>query len=178
MVSCIKISLFGWFHDKLENYTFNIIVELSVLAVFSFSFCTLIYLLFRYHRFEFRDNVTHIVCYFVLLLFMYAFAIYLVYSTRNFTETHTKSYQCQLLDDNWYGPIQVVIIILGMMGTDLLVLSYCVIQFKKNEDLLQGISKLDYYLKVSMFQLYKAKDAQSLIVTTNHTDMTVSYRNY
>ena len=39
---------------------------------------------------------------------------------------------------------------------------YSVIKFKRTDDILQGISKLDYYVKVSVFQVYKDNEKERI----------------
>jgi len=43
--------------------------------------------------------------------------------------------------------------------------------------MLQGISKLDYFLKVSMFQVYKDKELNKERVSIDDRNQTVTYRD-
>ena len=43
--------------------------------------------------------------------------------------------------------------------------------------MLQGISKLDYFLKVSMFQIYKDKELNKERVSIDDRNQTVTYRD-
>ena len=48
------------------------------------------------------------------------------------------------------------------LGLNSIMLAGIILYLKKDEDILQGINKLDYVLKVSIFQIYKDKQKQSL----------------
>jgi hypothetical protein len=42
-----------------------------------------------------------------------------------------------------------------------LLLSLVIVRFKSSQDILQGVSKLDYLLKVSVFQKYKNEELEN-----------------
>ena len=44
---------------------------------------------------------------------------------------------------------------------DVLLLGYAIIILKSPQDILQGVNKLDYLLKVSVFQIYKDTDKEN-----------------
>ena len=48
-----------------------------------------------------------------------------------------------------------------MLQIPSLTIVWCMIMLKNSKDLLQGISKLDYLLKVSVFQKYKDKNLEN-----------------
>ena len=42
-----------------------------------------------------------------------------------------------------------------------LLLSLVIVRFKSSQDILQGVSKLDYLIKVSVFQKYKNEELEN-----------------
>ena len=48
---------------------------------------------------------------------------------------------------------------------------YLAVYLKTDQDILQGISKLDYLVKLSIFQEYKQKEIGSLISSVNLCDL-------
>jgi len=58
--------------------------------------------------------------------------------------------------DNWYT--RVINILIYILYIPITLVSSCLIFLKGSQDIIQGISKLDYLLKVSVFQHYKDKE--------------------
>ena len=59
-------------------------------------------------------------------------------------------------------------VIANFIGTEVpLLISIVILNFKKDNDLIQGISKLDYLLKVSIFQSYKVKGKRDALFSVD-----------
>jgi len=69
----------------------------------------------------------------------------------NRIDSHNGEYSLQIIMQEYYGVLYLVPIIF---------ISIVTIYYKSNDDLLQGISKLDVLLKVSVFQRYKDDDLE------------------
>lgn len=50
---------------------------------------------------------------------------------------------------------EIAVFLVNMLGIPSLLICYVIVKVKKSQDILQGVSKLDYLLKVSVFQQYK-----------------------
>jgi len=75
----------------------------------------------------------------------------------------TINFNCLTLDmDNYMRHLIFVINELFSLQFQIpnLLLALIVIKYKRSEDILEGINKLDYLLKVSVFQIYKDKNLE------------------
>mmetsp|Transcript_24850 Transcript_24850/g.38662 ORF Transcript_24850/g.38662 Transcript_24850/m.38662 type:complete len:142 (+) Transcript_24850:800-1225(+) len=126
----------------------------------------------RYHNYEFKRNkgtlrcqiLTIMICYNLRIIYA---AILIFYSADVGDECETR----HLREDR--SPQEMAVTIINLFEEVLQVTSlFMVINlavFKKSDDVLQGISKLDYLLKASIFQQYKDKSLkESDYLTVGH----------
>ena len=107
-----------------------------------------------YHNYEFkRIRNTLFAQISFLLLMVFESVYFLIYFIYN--DTNPMQSGCGL-DGNWAEFINFSgCYILNLPS---LLIALVIIRFKSSQDILQGVSKLDYFLKASVFQKYKGGD--------------------
>lgn len=65
----------------------------------------------------------------------------------------------------------IVDLLFQLFWLPLMLMIYLAVYLKTDQDILQGISKLDYLVKLSIFQEYKQKEIGSLISSVNLCDL-------
>lgn len=122
-----------------------------------FIFTHLLYLMYKRHRLEFKRSQTSMITVFVMTILLIGLTFTIVFFhfksqiQSNFTIeqslwlTHTIEQPYQKLEIYFVWIFQVP----GLL------VCIAIIEFKSTKDCLQGIAKLDYLIKVSMFQIYR-----------------------
>ena len=137
-----------------------------MLGVGSFSY--LVYLARKYHRLEYETNIKQMVNFFISLVLLLAFQTIntelalsqIVYTpTLCFFRNHSPKMNVNAQIDFYTN----------VLGWQSLWLCASFIFFKSDQDILQGISKLDHLLKTSCFQKYKqgSLEANKFSLTTS-----------
>lgn len=158
-------------------YTFFIILVFVGVLV---SFFVIFYLMQKYHDFEFRQNRKPMMVFMLtvaIAAFVDAFILYLDSVIANFDTIETYVMACA--DTQSLNPmiaLQITCLLFPLTNPQYLLCCVALIIYKKTDDILQGVSKLDYLLKVSVFQKYKDKELENrkfTIMTTNN-DMDIN----
>jgi hypothetical protein len=155
----------------LLNISFSIILfgflYVFMLLFLSFNFFKLTYLMSKYHSFEYKRSKTSVNLSFVLMTAIICF--YLWFSTFYFA-LHCNLYGCETMKNetvtfgegcakletrNLTRVIAGLHILIYDTGTPSIIYAFVIVVLKRSDDILQGINKLDYLLKVSVFQKYK-----------------------
>lgn len=159
-------------------FTHSTIVVLLVLLVvvsvlFAAVFLSLYCLMHNYHFYEFKRTRKQMVMFAGLILFTNFLNIHAFYQVVVASWHHDRFYSLQAIiaEDCQQGELSVFFFLflyynLGLPG---LMASVIVLKVKSHQDILQGINKLDYLLKVSLFQKYKgcANERRDRASTTN-----------
>jgi hypothetical protein len=160
----------------MDNYvnTTNVPIvaaRIVLIAFYFIVFLPLMYMLYFYHRYEFHANILHTIIFFCLVLSIQCSGLY-----SDLTSGYNSNKYNQ---ENCDGSNMFITLfkILIYNGSTAILLAFSVVYLKKNEDMLQGFSKLDYYLKVSIFQKYKDEDRFNREVIIDDERQTVTYRN-
>ena len=112
--------------------------------IFLIVFIKLFRLMKRYHRLEFESNQTQMsfFCAFIILGYQLQYQTYLVSYFVKANECSDMVIKYSLYS---YNPQNIFI-------------AWVIISIKSDQDLLQGVSKLDSLLKISIFQKFKLDD--------------------
>lgn len=140
------------------------------------SFGAIFYLMNKYHYYEFHKNRRPMLLFMLAVtcsLLTNAVVIFIDSHTVNFDDLDSYASAC-------FNPesvsnsitIQISILFIPLSNLQFIAFAMSIIVSKKTDDILQGVSKLDYLLKVSVFQLYKNKDLEQTSVTTSDEDDT------
>ena len=177
-------------HDSDSDYRvyFTICGSLGGLTYLLMVFHTLQWNMWRYHRYEFKKNRCHMYgLYLIMVACNIVILIYLVFDRLDWTNVldsiffETKNYRelyyyyQNTTSVHYY--YNLVIYVAIRCGLQVILMAWVLLYFKKPEDLLQGISKLDYLLKISTFQIYKTHQNGFSILTDNVSSFSVKYRN-
>ena len=144
------------FKYKLSNY-----VEMGIFgfyALINLVTCLILTLrMWQWHRFEFKRNIKQFSLYMILLQVFFMTQLYCmsINSPYLWVEVPLNKYESDVCDRSDYGTPMQIVIYFGAMVPSLVCL--IILKFKKDDDLLNSISKLDWLLKVSIFQKYKDK---------------------
>jgi hypothetical protein len=108
------------------------------IALMTVVFIVLMSLMFKLQNYEFNRLWKQLSLYFCLIFLAYTFSVYIFTQIR--------------LSTQWYNKI---ITALYITNTPQIAISCGVVFLKDNKDMLQELSKLDYLVKISIFQRYR-----------------------
>ena len=116
------------------------------------------------HNYEYSRNQKQLLCFFFMFtLHAFVTIIFWVLGLDFPKQTFQDFYQGCIneREHNIHLLISIIIFVGQTLKVQDLILIYAMIKLKSRTDILQGLSKLDYLLKVSKFQYYKNVDMQS-----------------
>ena len=144
-------------------------INLSVL------FAILMIQMHKYHRYEYKKNWLHLIMFFVL------FQVILISTFIKFSQIGWGS----------FGTFQTIkqyeqsckyssgtLVNYNIACLEFIIWSAVVVCLKKDHDVFQGISKLDYLIKASIFQRYKSNSLNRRESLNTANDASMIYRNY
>lgn len=111
-------------------------------SIFMSTFVVLMVLMWKLHHLEF---VTHRKTFFAFFIPLCAISLFFAFSLG---EIANPSQHCQK-ENGLRKMLEMVTIFIINNNFHILILAYCVLELKKNDDIISGISKLDYLLRVS-----------------------------
>lgn len=137
-----------------------------LIVVFTITFFRLYCLMQKYHHYEFEANRRSMLAFYISMIsaIIVNLALYSVL-IDNDIRTHQDIFEfyisllsrChQRSSFNLQAAIWCMYIVF-ILQLPALTQSFIVIQIKSSKDILQGVSKLDYLLKLSVFQKYKTQ---------------------
>jgi len=103
------------------------------ISVMVFTFLVLMYMMRRFHNFEFKRSKNKLLLNFILEVSIYSFSIY-----------------CYTWQD-YNRKLHVIPAAIYISNLPYILLAIAIYKYRVNSDVLQDINKLDYYLKVSIF---------------------------
>jgi hypothetical protein len=158
----------GITNDKPNDYI-NSSWEISyfiLFAISTISFWWLFILMLRLHRFEFDRNKTWLVMFYLGIIITVLVDYFLSKYKYNLENNDDFGKGLKGLDDMCFNSKVIWLIPIknfkDNLGLNSIMFAGIILYLKKDEDILQGINKLDYLLKVSVFQIYKNKEKQNL----------------
>lgn len=125
-----------------------------MLALYT-SFFTIYCLMKKYHHYEFQKHSNP------MLMYMFSYTIagltnaLLLYMDSKISDYYTMRTYVDECDKGTYLYLQLACLFFPLTNIQYLLCLMSLIVYKKTDDVLQGVSKLDYLLKVSVFQIYK-----------------------
>lgn len=155
----ISIAIFynNFFFEFLDQPTIIMSILCLLLAL---KFVILFWQIYKYHKFEFhrifRESLMLLLCILVSLSFI--IVNYRVYVRVIFNKEfyyYTIDDICE--SDTFYATSfsSILFFYSNVFMLNDVLLCFAIIKVKSPQDVIQGISKLDYLLKVSVFQIYK-----------------------
>ena len=121
-------------------------------------FFRLMYLTRKLHNYEYNENKRSMILFFATMSCFIAFSFFeLLYiaslDTVSLAGDYNSSGETQLIDicKNVSVLYKYVVTLRDIFSMYDIGIAYCVMYIKKPKDVFQGISKLDYLLKVSIF---------------------------
>ena len=179
-IVCTAILFFFQFCiDFFGRFYLGYLVYILILYLgLCLSFATIFHLMNKYHHYEFHKNRKP------MLLFMLAVTaslltngvvVYIDSHTINFDDLDSYVSAC-------YNPesqqnsiiIQISVLFIPLSNLQFIAFATSIIVYKKTDDILQGVSKLDYLLKVSVFQIYKNSEPDACSAVTSSDDGALS----
>ena len=127
--------------------------------------------MYRYHRYEFHCNKGSTLCFWLAMIGYFLLFELNVSKTVKYNQFEDYHVLCQEVS-NFEAFVIVCYLLLNL---PVLVFSIIILQVKRNDDLLSGISKLDYLLKISIFQ--RNKGPKQVRETIDEGKATITYRN-
>ena len=123
----------------------------------------LFFLMRKYHGYEFDKNFKWFTAYFIVFMLILSSAY--IYSLNNYKGLWTAFQSLENLQEfcnngEDSGIFYKYILISQGMSFNTFAEALTILYLKKDEDILQGINKLDNLLKVSIFQVYKNKQKE------------------
>jgi hypothetical protein len=108
-------------------------ISCTNISLMVFTFLVLMYMMRRFHNFEFKRSKNKLLLNFILEVSIYTFAIF-CYTTQDYNNKLT-----------------VLPAAIYISNLPQILLAIAIYKYRVNSDVLQDINKLDYYLKVSIF---------------------------
>lgn len=157
-----------WYSGFVAAIFFALLVSFSV--IFS--------LMHRYHNFEFRKNRKSMIIFMLSVAtaaVVDCFILYIDSLVADFNsmgpsnpevptpQPSMKTYVFACYEAETYAPainLQITTLLVPLTNPGYVLCAISLIIYKKTDDILQGISKLDYLLKVSVFQIYKDRELE------------------
>ena len=157
-----------------RNKWIGLATRIQFLVICGTVFPTLMCFLYRYHRYEFNANKSHAWWFFGLFMLMQVAGLITdIYSSHTSMADKVPHLYC--LEPNIFLTMYMIA---SNCDVTTVILGFCILNFKRNEDLLQGISKLDNILKVSIFQQDKQlKDSPRKESVGDEVPTSTTYRN-
>lgn len=137
-----------------------LIIMCTLTVLFLIKFISLMSQIYKYHRFEYnriiKESVVFLVCSLISISFIILNYFFIIMRIFN-PVLHSVSIDlfCSPGYDKPFALLFVLFLYSDILMLNDVLLCFAIIKVKSSDDMIQGISKLDYLLKVSVFQIYK-----------------------
>ena len=136
----------------------------------------------KYHRYEFQSSKRPIL-YFYIAMTAYVWVFVAETFTRFYSKSGGATYfepisfeKYETMCDSYVFLDYLIIFLFCVLNFPSIIFSLVMLQLKRSDDLLSGISKLDYLLKISIFQRYKG-EKQNRTDSVEYVNEDLTYRN-
>lgn len=143
---------------------------------YNLTFSRIYYVMQKYHRYEFKRTRSTMVAYYLLSISFITIntaMFYLIMTDSVFDQGSLSNLFTGVAELCQEDKVEAQLLMWSMfinfmLGLPGILQSLIVIKLKSSQDILQGVSKLDYLLKVSVFQKYKDKtlERDKMSITT------------